>query len=59
MLPDSLEEAAQLDGAGNLRIFFTIALPMAVPAIIISFFCFHSYGIGMKQVLRRFTLVIA
>ncbi|MBM7841078.1 multiple sugar transport system permease protein [Alkalihalobacillus xiaoxiensis] len=37
MLPDSLEEAAQLDGAGNLRIFFTIALPMAVPAIIISF----------------------
>lgn len=37
MLPKALEEAAQLDGAGFLRIFFTIALPMAGPAIIISF----------------------
>ncbi|GAF22112.1 LOW QUALITY PROTEIN: binding-protein-dependent transport systems inner membrane component [Bacillus sp. JCM 19047] len=37
LLPDSLEEAAQLDGAGNVRIFLTIALPMAVPAMIISF----------------------
>ncbi|WP_349305725.1 carbohydrate ABC transporter permease [Bacillus sp. FJAT-49711] len=37
MMPKSLEEAAQIDGAGNLRIFFTIAIPMAVPAIIISF----------------------
>nr|WP_280518688.1 carbohydrate ABC transporter permease [Lederbergia wuyishanensis] len=37
MLPKSLEEAAQIDGAGHLRIFFTIAIPMAVPAIIISF----------------------
>ncbi len=37
MLPESLEEAAQIDGAGHLRIFITIALPMAAPAIIISF----------------------
>ncbi|MBS4200919.1 carbohydrate ABC transporter permease [Bacillus sp. FJAT-49732] len=37
MMPKSLEEAAQIDGAGHLRIFFTIAIPMAVPAIIISF----------------------
>ncbi|WP_078379044.1 carbohydrate ABC transporter permease [Sutcliffiella halmapala] len=37
MLPKALEEAAQLDGAGYLRIFLTIALPMAAPAIIISF----------------------
>lgn len=36
-MPQSLEEAANLDGAGNLRIFLTIAIPMAVPAIIISF----------------------
>ncbi|WNB92647.1 carbohydrate ABC transporter permease [Bacillus sp. NEB1478] len=36
-VPKALEEAAQLDGAGHFRIFFTIALPMAVPAIIISF----------------------
>lgn len=37
MIPKALEEAAHLDGAGNFRIFMTIALPMAVPAIIISF----------------------
>ncbi|WP_227521545.1 MULTISPECIES: carbohydrate ABC transporter permease [Bacillus] len=37
MIPKSLEEAAQLDGAGYFRIFFTIAIPMAVPAFIISF----------------------
>lgn len=37
MVPKALEEAAQIDGAGHLRIFLTIALPMAVPAVIISF----------------------
>lgn len=37
MTPKSLDEAAQIDGAGPLRIFFTVAIPMAVPAIIISF----------------------
>jgi multiple sugar transport system permease protein len=37
MIPKSLEEAAQLDGAGFLRVFFVIAIPMAVPAFIISF----------------------
>ncbi|MGI8315909.1 carbohydrate ABC transporter permease [Halobacillus mangrovi] len=37
MIPKSLEEAAHLDGAGHFRIFLRIALPMAVPAIIISF----------------------
>jgi multiple sugar transport system permease protein len=36
-VPKALEEAAQLDGAGHFRIFLTIALPMATPAIIISF----------------------
>ena len=35
-LPKSLEEAAQLDGAGHFKIFFLIALPLAVPAIIVS-----------------------
>ena len=35
-LPKSLEEAAQLDGAGYLRIFLTIAIPLALPAIIVS-----------------------
>lgn len=37
MIPKSLEEAAQLDGAGALKIFIIIAVPMAVPAYIISF----------------------
>ncbi|MGL5296709.1 MAG: carbohydrate ABC transporter permease [Culicoidibacterales bacterium] len=37
IIPKALDEAAQLDGAGHLRIFFRIALPMAGPAIIISF----------------------
>ncbi|MDR0553502.1 MAG: carbohydrate ABC transporter permease [Treponema sp.] len=40
-IPDSLIEAAKIDGAGELSIFFTIAMPMAKPAwitlIILSF----------------------
>jgi multiple sugar transport system permease protein len=35
-LPKSLEEAAQLDGAGHFKVFATIALPLALPAIIVS-----------------------
>src|SRR5690625_1861965 len=37
MMPLALEEAAHLDGAGHLKIFIKIAMPLAVPAIIISF----------------------
>ncbi|HOO75365.1 MAG TPA: carbohydrate ABC transporter permease [Tepiditoga sp.] len=37
MLPKSLEEAAKLDGAGFLTIFFKIAVPSAIPAYIVSF----------------------
>ena len=33
-LPKELEEAAYVDGAGVLRTFFTIALPMSKPAIL-------------------------
>jgi len=36
-IPKALEEAAQIDGAGAYRIFAFICVPMAVPAIIISF----------------------
>lgn len=35
-LPKVLEEAARLDGASDLKIFFQIALPAAVPAFIIT-----------------------
>ena len=32
-IPDSLEESAKIDGAGNLRVFFSIMLPMAIPSV--------------------------
>jgi multiple sugar transport system permease protein len=35
--PKVLEESARLDGASDLRIFFTIAVPTAIPAFIVSF----------------------
>ena len=36
-IPDALEEAAQLDGAGFFKIFYKIAIPMGSAAYIISF----------------------
>jgi len=33
-LPRELEDAARVDGAGRFRIFFSIALPLAQPAVI-------------------------
>lgn len=36
-LPKVLEEAARLDGASDLRIYLTIAVPSALPAFIVSF----------------------
>ncbi len=33
-LPNSLLEAARLDGAGHIRTFFTIAVPLSWPAIV-------------------------
>ncbi|MGI5899943.1 MAG: carbohydrate ABC transporter permease [Christensenellales bacterium] len=32
-IPESLEEAARLDGAGDLRIFFSIIIPVTLPAM--------------------------
>ncbi|WP_053202539.1 carbohydrate ABC transporter permease [Jiangella muralis] len=34
-IPLELDEAAKLDGAGSVRIFFTIILPLAKPALLI------------------------
>jgi ABC-type sugar transport system, permease component len=37
MIPKSLEESAQLDGASAWKVFIKIAIPLATPAIIIVF----------------------
>ncbi len=37
MIPKSLEESAQLDGASHFQVFLKIAIPLAVPSIIIVF----------------------
>ncbi len=37
MIPKSLEESAKLDGASSFKIFTRIALPLAIPSIIIVF----------------------
>ena len=36
-LPKVLEESARLDGASDLRIFLTVAVPSAIPSYIVSF----------------------
>ncbi|MFN8529695.1 MAG: carbohydrate ABC transporter permease [Anaerolineae bacterium] len=36
-LPKVLEESARLDGASDLRIFFSIAVPSAIPSYIVAF----------------------
>ncbi|WP_189018025.1 ABC transporter permease subunit [Paenibacillus marchantiophytorum] len=39
-IPDSLEESAKMDGAGNLRILFQIMIPLAITFIAtIALFC--------------------
>ena len=35
--PASLDEAARVDGCNELKIFYSIALPLAVPAFVVSF----------------------
>lgn len=35
--PKSLDEAAKIDGAGPLKVFFKIALPMAKPALVLTY----------------------
>jgi len=37
MIPQSINEAAEIDGAGPYFIFFRIAVPLAIPAFITSF----------------------
>ena len=44
MMPAQIEESAYIDGASTLSIFFRIALPMAVPALVISL----TYGFAVN-----------
>ena len=37
MAPKALDEAAMVDGAGYLRMFFKINLPLVIPAIVVTF----------------------
>ncbi len=36
MIPKSLDEASEIDGAGKLRTFLSIAIPISTPAIVVS-----------------------
>jgi multiple sugar transport system permease protein len=62
-LPKELEEAARVDGLGRFRIFWTIALPLARPALgAVAIFTFlHSWNLYLEPIVflstpSRFTL---
>lgn len=51
-IPPALEEAARIDGAGTFRIFWSIFLPMAVPALItVTVFSFQGSWNEFSQML--------
>lgn len=33
-IPESVEEQARIDGAGTFRLFWSVVLPMATPALV-------------------------
>ncbi len=53
-VPDELNESAGLDGAGALRRFFSITIPLIMPSI--SFCMFHSVANSMKMFELIFSL---
>jgi len=62
-LPVELEEAARVDGLGRFKIFWTIALPLARPALAaVAIFTFlHSWNLYLEPIVflttpERFTL---
>lgn len=62
-IPQAVEEAARIDGAGTFRTFWSIVLPMAVPALVtITILSFqgswneYSHFIIASQDPRLFTL---
>jgi multiple sugar transport system permease protein len=62
-LPVELEEAARVDGLGRFKIFWTIALPLATPALAaVAIFTFlHSWNLYLEPIVflsspEKFTL---
>ncbi len=53
-VPDELEEAAIIDGAGSVRRFFSVTLPMIMPSI--SFCMFYSVANSLKMCELIFSL---
>jgi len=64
-LPDSLMEAARLEGAGELRIFFSIILPLSKPvvatlAVLTALACWNDFLWPYLVLLKesRFTITV-
>ncbi len=56
-LPGEIVEAARADGAGELRIFHTIALPLAIPAVVTVFL--YAFMWSWNDLLYSLTLIVS
>lgn len=56
-VPDELIEAARADGAGELRIFHTIILPISIPAVVTVFL--YSFMWSWNDLLYSMTLIVS
>jgi multiple sugar transport system permease protein len=56
-VPDELIEAARADGAGELRIFHTIVLPVSIPAIVTVFL--YGFMWSWNDLLYALTLIVS
>jgi len=56
-LPDELIEAARADGAGELRIFHTIVLPISLPALVTVFL--YGFMWSWNDLLYALTLIVS
>ena len=51
-VPDTLYEAAMVDGVGLIRRFFRITLPLIVPAITVNVTLYLGWGLRTSCILR-------
>src|SRR3546814_13730732 len=56
VLPQELSEAARIDGAGRLRIFFSITLPLIRPALFVAIIFRGLDALRVFDVLYVFTV---